>query len=99
MNNKSLSLTSRIQRRADVLFSPIDRDILALDEISGRCYSLNEVSGQIWQWLETPQLISDLCARLLEIYEVDGDICAREVLAVLEGLKEVGLVEVITDAA
>lgn len=99
MTQEPLSATSRVRRRPDVLFAPIDYEVLALDETSGQCYSLNEVAGQLWQWMEAPQPIAELCARLQEEYEVEPERCGREVLAVLEGLREVGLVEIEADAA
>ena len=99
MSHAPLSPTSRVRRRSDVLFAPINEDVLALDETSGQCYSLNEVAGQLWQWIETPQSIEALCARLQEGYEVEPDRCVREVQTVLESLREVGLVEVEPDAA
>jgi PqqD family protein of HPr-rel-A system len=98
MNNEPLSPTSRVRRRPDVLFTPINDEVLALDETSGHCYSLNEVAGQLWQWIETPRPIDELCARLQEEYEVDPERCVQEVQAVLEGLRKVGLVEVEADA-
>ena len=98
MHHVPLCPTSRVRRRPEVLFTPINDEVLALNETSGHCYNLNEVAGHLWQWIETPQAIDELCARLQEEYEVEPERCVREVQAVLEGLWEAGLVEVEADA-
>ncbi len=94
MNHELLTLSSLVRRCPDVLFTPLNEELLALDEASGHCYSLNEVAGQLWQWMENPQPIRELCARLQEEFQVETQRCQREVLELLEGLREAGLVEV-----
>src|SRR6266516_472279 len=70
----------------------IDDEILALSIERGTCYGMNRVGSRIWSLMIKPIRISDLCAALLATYKVDPDICERQVLDLLEGLRAEGLI-------
>ncbi len=61
----------------------------------GMYYGLNDIGTRIWSILSTPIAVSDLCERLLEIYDVDAEICRVEVLAFLGQLDEAGVLDVV----
>jgi hypothetical protein len=67
-------------------------EILALSVEQGTCYGMNRVGSRIWQLIEKPIRISDLCAALLAQYKVDPDICERQVIDLLEELRAEGLI-------
>ena len=58
----------------------------------GNCYGLNRVGSRIWNLLEVPTRISVLCTTLLGEYNVDPDVCERQVLDLLEELRVKGLI-------
>jgi len=61
---------------------------------SGLYFGLNSVGARIWALLGEPVRVDDLCARLLEEYEVDPDRCRRDLLAILHELIDARLIEV-----
>jgi len=71
--------------------SVIDDEIVALSIERGTCYGMNRLGSRIWNLLAKPIRISDLCATLVAAYDVDSDICERQVLDLLEELRAEGL--------
>jgi len=81
-----------IQRNPAILFSKLDDEYLALDAEAGFCYSLNVVSGHIWNLIEEPITLAALCTQLQRDYKVDAVTCHRDVSEVLAKLAKAGLV-------
>ena len=81
----------------DFLQAEIDGEILALSIEQGTCYGMNRVGSRIWNLLAKPIRVCDLCATLLAAYRVDPDVCERQVLELLEGLRAEGLIRTLED--
>ncbi len=81
-----------IQRNSAILFSQLHDEYLALDAEAGFCYSLTLVTGSIWQLIEQPTTLADLCTQLRREYTVDEAVCRRDVGEVLTELAKAGLV-------
>jgi hypothetical protein len=61
---------------------------------TGFCYGLNRVGSRIWSELTVPVGIGDLCAKLLNEFDVDANTCEREVLDHLQELRAEGLIAI-----
>jgi hypothetical protein len=82
-----------VQRRDDLLANDLSpTETVMLDVAGGSYYGLKNVSKAIWDNLETPLTVRELCDRLLSQFEVDPDICRQETTAFLEKLNERGLI-------
>jgi hypothetical protein len=75
----------------------IDDEVVALSIERGACYGMNRVGTHIWNLLAKPIRISDLCARLVAAYNVDPDVCERQVLDLLEDLRAEGLIATVEE--
>ncbi len=89
-----MNYETMLQRNSAILFSKLDDEYLALDAEAGFCYSLNPVSGHIWNLLEEPTTLGALCTQLRHAYTVDETTCRREVTEVLTKLASAGLVTI-----
>ena len=78
--------------RDGVIETVIDDEIVALSIERGICYGMNRVASRIWSLLEKPIRITDLCGTLAATYNVEPDICERQVLDLLEELQVEGLI-------
>lgn len=85
---------SRVSRAKDVMFSQLDEELLAIDSQAGFCYSLNETAGLIWEMMDEPVTIQDICTRLQKKFDVDEKDCLSDVTALLKGLYQAELVKV-----
>ncbi len=81
------------QRRSDVLFTVVDEEVLALDVAGGHCFGMNMVASEVWQLLEEPRSLPQLCAVLTERFDVSDAQCREEVGALLERFRSDGLIQ------
>lgn len=85
-------------RRSDeAIFSPLGDDIVALHIPKGRCYGMEDVTAAVWNLLDEPRDVDEICAILMRQYEVDPAVCRSDVAELLELFLSEGLVEVRTD--
>lgn len=89
-----MKLTDIIWRDPKALSAEIDGEVVALDIAKGVCYGLDPVGARVWSLIEHPSSIEDLCARLMIDYDIEADICRRDVLDLLADLRAEGLIEV-----
>jgi len=94
-----LSPASVVTAQPDALSSGVGKETLILDFTSGTYYGLNEVGSRIWELLQSPRTILDLCQQLREEYEVDAERCLGSVIRLVEEMAERGLVTVDDGAA
>lgn len=81
----------KFKRSDKAVFSDIGDDVVALNTELGRCYGMENVAAEIWNIMNTPVSIGEICERLTEGYDVEPDTCRREVDQFLELLVEGGL--------
>ena len=89
----SISLESVVRRSSDVMASQVDNELVMMDVERGMYYALNPVGADIWERLTEPQTVADLCAQLVQQYEVDRATCEADVLAVLNDMAGNGLLQ------
>lgn len=66
---------------------------------SGVYYGLDAVGARIWNLLQEPSSVNDIRRAILEEYEVEPERCERDLLALLEKLAAVGLIDVKNEKA
>lgn len=71
--------------------------ILSLKD--GMYYGLNPVGARIWQLIQEPKTVNELRDVILSEYEVEPDLCERDVLALLRELAAKRLIEVRDETA
>jgi hypothetical protein len=90
--------TAVVQRQSHLLANELsDSEAVMLDIESGTYFGLRDVAKAIWDRLEQPIRVEDLCSRLVAQFEVDPATCRREVDAFLLDLYTKGLLEVDAD--
>lgn len=73
----------------------IDGEVALLCVQSGNYYTLNPVGSRIWHLAAEPRSISEICAELVNEYQVSPAQCYREVTAYLRQMQQAQLVKVI----
>jgi hypothetical protein len=81
-------------RSGGLLSAEVDGELMAMSIDRGTCYGLNAVGTRIWALLAEPRTIDDICAQLVQEYDVDPAQCRSEVIGLLEELCEEGLTSV-----
>lgn len=94
MPSKDVNINSRIFRKAQNLSSNIDNEVVILNVNKGEYNGLDEIGSDIWNRLETPQVISDLISALMEIYSVDKQQCSTDVIEFIKELEKAELIKI-----
>lgn len=94
-NQQTLSLNSTICRSKELLSTQIDDEMVLMSIERGNYYGLDAIATDIWQRLEQPLAVVDLCAVLAKEYDADTETISRDVLALLEQFVTEGFIEFI----
>ncbi len=54
---------------------------------TGTCISLSDTGGRIWELLEQPSSVDDLCNRLAQEYEVEPAVLRDDVIEFIQRLE------------
>lgn len=90
----NITRASRLSAKDSVTIAELDGEAVMLDVATGRYYGLNGVGLAVWQLVTESKSVSEIVARMGEIYEVDRERLRSDVIDFVEKLAEEGLVEV-----
>ena len=88
----AIEMSDVIARNDVVLFTDFDGTPVIMHE--GRYYELDPISGKILTLLDTGRPVAELCDALVAGYDIDLEVCRRDVLAFLIELEDMGIVRV-----
>lgn len=92
--NESIIDSSLIMAAKDQISSDLAGEAVILALRSGKYYGLNEVGASVWKLIQEPKTVNQVREALLEEYEVEPEICDRDLFDLLQELQSVGLIEV-----
>ena len=87
-------LDSTIVAVKDVLGCELQDEAIILDLKSGVYYGLDSLGARLWELVQEPILVRDVCEVILSEYDVDRDQCERDMCSFFHELIVNGLVEV-----
>ena len=91
----SINLNTMVVSATDQVSSELQEgDTAILNLKDGVYYGLNSVGNRIWNLIQSPKSVMELRDTLLAEYEVDAEVCTRELIALLENLSSQNLIEV-----
>lgn len=97
-SKQSIQLDSVVTRDESLMFSDLDGETVMMSIESGKYYGLDDIGSRIWELIEQPRSVGDLCDTLLTEFEVDRDTCQQHVLEFLEELRDESIVTVLKEA-
>jgi hypothetical protein len=83
-----------IARCGEPLTAAVDDDLIMFDAKRGEYFGLDRVGKRIWELLETPRSMRELCAALEAEFDVTSEACRADVGAFIEHARDAELVEV-----
>lgn len=95
MNTKhEIEMPTVVTRSGAVVSAGIDDgEIVMMNVEKGMYYGMDDIESYIWELMERPLSMSQLCDSLMEKYDVACEVCQEDVLEFLHQLHEEGLVE------
>jgi hypothetical protein len=89
----TIARETTLSRNGDILCAPVNTEEAVMLSISaGRYYGLNSVAARIWELLETPMTVDQICARLCEEFEIDAQHCQSAVLKFADTVVDNGVI-------
>ena len=88
----SIADNAPLQRRAEPLTAELDGEIVMLDPDRGSYFSLAGVASRVWELLEDPMSLGQLCEQLPREFDIDAQTCRQEVRAFIQQLLDAELV-------
>lgn len=74
-----------------VLTTRVGRDLALLDLRSAAYFTLDEIGALIWEHMSEPRSLHELVEIVARHYEVEPQVCATDLAALLGELAEAGL--------
>ena len=81
-----------IHRKGDWLAAKVGNELVMMSAAKGNYIGLSEVGARIWELIEQPRSLDEVCARLVEEYDVAPDVCRGEVELFLRELMNHGAI-------
>lgn len=85
---------ARISRQGDWLSADTGDGCVMMSPAIARYIGLSQTGSRIWDLLETPLTLAELCARLSETYDIDARNVRPDVVEFVVGLAERGVLSV-----
>ncbi|MCW8878896.1 MAG: PqqD family peptide modification chaperone [Kangiellaceae bacterium] len=76
----NINIDTRVKRNDEVVEAIIDGETVMMDIESGNYFGLDLVATRIWQIIEKPLTIQDICSQLLTEYDVSEEQCRQDVI-------------------
>ena len=92
MKSHSVTTSTTAKAAENALSTTIDGETVILHRDAGKYYGLNEVGTFIWELLQEPRSVDELCEQVVAEYDVDRDRCQTDIEELLVDLAESELV-------
>ncbi len=81
-----------VRKHGDWLAARVGDELVMMSATKGSYLGLSAVGARIWELLDVPRTIDDLCRQLVEEFDVGPDVCAAEVETFLRELEQHGAI-------
>ena len=89
-----IALTTIVKCNQEMLTSNIGDEIVMMSIENSAYYGLDPIGSKIWEMITEPIQVSDLCAQLMQRFEVSEQDCQRDVLNFLNQMRNEDLLTV-----
>lgn len=90
----AIETTTRVVRTEGIMTAPVDQEIVLLNMKGNNYISLDAIGRRIWELLENPIAVGELCRQLGGEFEATQEQISADVLPFLAELEGEGLVRV-----
>lgn len=94
-----IDLSTVVKQAKDQISCNLDDQVAILNMQSAQYFGLDDVGSVIWAELAEGRTVRDICATIVDQFEIDDTQCELDVIEFLDKLIEAGLVEISTSAA
>jgi len=96
MNEIKIDTTTIITHGNNHVAANLEDKVMMMSVQQGNYYGLDTIGSRIWKLIEQPHSITAVCDTLLEEFEVDREICERDLLMFVQQLAKENLIKVVS---
>ena len=89
----TLSATTRISRSPNLVPAELDDEVVLMTMDEGKYFGLKGTARRIWELLESPCSLAELCQQLREHYQAPAERIDADVMTFVGQLAEQGLIQ------
>ncbi len=91
---REITRESTVVVSKDQVSCEVQGEAAILQMKAGIYYSLDRVGARIWERIQKPARVADLCELVIAEYDVEPNRCEKDLLELLEQLGTAGLIEI-----
>jgi len=76
---RPIDINTRLTKNRAIVSNKMDNETVMMSIENGEYYGINPIGSRIWELLDRPAAIADLCESLMEEYDVSAEDCRRDV--------------------
>ncbi len=95
----AIALTTTVARSNGLLAAKMDHEIVMLGLEQDEYFGLDAIGSRIWELLEQPMGVAELCKQLVASYEVDTKTCQQDTLDFLQELYAAKIITIVDTPA
>ena len=88
-------LPARVEPKADVIYQPLEDELVLLNMKDQRYFALDDVGTAVWRLLLEHKDLEAVADRLCAEYDVDGPTVRNDLSILIQKLQDAGLVDVL----
>ena len=92
-NSDSINMETVVKTSEQQVSADLADEAAILHLKSGVYYGLNKVGAYIWNYIQEPASISEICDHVSVKFDVTREQCERDVIALLQSLADQDLIE------
>lgn len=90
-----VTIGNTIKRGEDLVQAEVEGEIVMMSISKGHYFGLDDIGSRIWQLIEEPQPVEELCKALRREYDVEAKTCEEDVLYLLNKMHEKELIQLV----
>jgi hypothetical protein len=84
-----------VKKTADQVSCVLDAEVAILNVERAQYFGLQGVAAHIWDALQEPRSVREICDGVIDQFEVPSDVCRADVSRFIISLRDAGLVEIV----
>jgi len=97
--DKKIALGTTVVATKEQASADLGGETAILNLKNGVYYGLDPIGARIWNLIQEPRTVREVREMLLKEYDVDADLCERDLFALLQQLAENDLIDIVNDVA
>ncbi len=91
-NDIKINADSTIRRAGELMTAEMDDELVMMSVHTNAYYGLDDIGREIWESLESPVKIDELCGALAKKYKISKSKCEQDVIPFLTELADENII-------